>query len=651
MSNYPNLLKPIKIRNKVFRNRIFSAPITPFFYTNEHSRPADGLIEHYASKARGGVGCITISGVALEPHMTSEGEVGMIDLFHYFNQRDVARLIDRVHSYGSGLSVELCTHGHGYTVSGGQITGAAFEAHRPSRGEMPEDVMNQIADEFAAAAKQVKELGFDMVMVHFGHGCVISQFLSPFWNKRTDKYGGSLENRARFPLMILERMRQAVGDFPIEMRFTGDEKRPGGTTLEQSVEFIRLAQEYIDIAHVATGGLSIHVDELLYPSTQMPSDYMPPHCNIIGASTIKHAEGIRIPVTTIGGLQDLDEAEEILAGGHADIIYMARGLIADPELANKAYAGKPEDVNPCIKCYHCVDALLRFNCTVNPKVGEEMYRVYEEPAKVLKKVAVVGGGPAGLKAAATAAQRGHDVTLFEREGKLGGRLAFADKMEFKRGVKKLKNYLIRQAEQSGVKFRLNTEVTGDLLKAEGFEHAILAIGARTVPLPVKGLEGNCIYAADIYEKDMEPGKRVAIIGGGLSGCETAVYLARKGHEVTIIEATGDLCGGMRFGTNTLEYYRVVVGNLREEKNVKIYLNAKCTEAGKDFVEVQTEEGTVRVDVDSIVVSVGMKARTDEALAMWPVGIPVEMAGDCIKAADIEQAIRTGYHTALNVGRS
>ena len=316
MSKYEHLLTPIKIRNTVFKNRIGSAPTTPFFYTSEHTRPSEEFIEYVVSKARGGCGVITISDISTAPIEKNEPPVGHLDMFSFFNQRDMMRMVDRVHHYGCKLSAELMSMNFDYTVCGGEITGAAFMPNRPAKGMMTEPIMNEVIDEMVKACVQAKLIGFDMVMIHMGHGTIFSQFLSPFFNHRTDEFGGTLENRARFPLRMLKAIREAVGnDFLIELRISGDEKRKGGITIDQSIEFIKMAQEYIDIVNVSTGGLAIDPKELLYPSTQMPSDYMPEHCNAENARILKNAEGIKCVVSHQGGLQDLDEAEMLLANG------------------------------------------------------------------------------------------------------------------------------------------------------------------------------------------------------------------------------------------------------------------------------------------------------------------------------------------------
>lgn len=648
MTEYTNIFKPLKIRNTVFRNRILGAPILPFALLDEHCRPSEAAFDHYLSKVKGGTASIAISGYGFRPN-DYDKRVPLYDLFDPINQRTAARLADMIHSYGAVASLEApFFNSYGYTASGGQITGAGSSPHmKASRGEMPEEIMFKLADEYAEFAGIVKDLGFDMMMFHFAHGNIISQFLSPFWNKRTDQYGGSVANRARFPLMIIDRVRERVGkDFLLEMRITGDEKREGGITMDQTVEFLKMVEGKIDIAQISTGGFCIDLDELLYSSNVMPSDYMPDNPHVHYAKIAKE-ETRNIVIGAMGALQDVESIDKFLGEGCADVVYMARGLIAEPELVNKAYHA-PETIRPCIKCYHCVDTQREMCCSVNPATGRERWAASIPPAKSRKRVAVVGGGPAGMNAALEAAKRGLDVTLYERENYLGGRIIFGDKMEFKRSVGKYKQYLINQIKEHGVKINLGVEVTKELLEKEAFDHVILAIGAKEPTLPIPGSREHTLFVGDIYEKDAAVTGDTVIIGGGFSGVETAVYLSRRGHKITLLEMAPELCGGLQFGTKTLEYYRVAVGTLRADANITALTSAKVQriEPGKVWY---TKDGIEYcVNADTIVMAAGLAPRTEEALEICPDGVDMILVGDCKRAKDIEYATRTGFEAAARI---
>jgi 2,4-dienoyl-CoA reductase-like NADH-dependent reductase (Old Yellow Enzyme family)/thioredoxin reductase len=643
MNDYQKLLSPIKIGKVIFRNRIFSAPMVPFALLDSMPRPTDAFVEHFVAKARGGAACVSFSGVSFFPG----GPI--FDIYKYEHMRSLASMVDKIHACGSKVAAEdipgvMVRPDYSYSVSGEQIVGLGYDPDAMTvhpKGEMPEEIMDRIADDYADVASRLCELGIDVLQLHFLND-PIGQFLSPAYNKRTDQYGGSVENRVRFPMMVIDRVRKRTGNnLLLWLRMAGSEKMPGGIKIEDTIEAVKILQDKIDIAEVVGLGPKQTVPWELVELTGMPSDFMPPMSNVHLARAVKQS-GVKIPVMTTGGLQDPDEVEGILERGEADLIGIARGLIADPDLPNKLYAGRPEDIIPCVKCYKCVDSPLRFGCTVNPLQGWQHYKKIE-PAVIPRKVAVIGGGPAGMEAATIAAKRGHRVTLFERSDHLGGQLSFADKMPFKRGMLKFKQYLIRQLEQSGVDVRLNTTATKEMLAADSFEHVVLAVGARPKQLNVEGDMQRVLYPTGLFEKEDQVRGKVVVIGGGVTGCEIALYLAQQGHETTIVEYTNKLCTGAH-----VEYTRALLVPLMQEKRITVLTDTKVVRITEKEVVVERDGKQERITADTVIQAVGMEGRTDEALALWQNGIPTSIIGDCAAATDVYKAMHSAFDAAIRL---
>ena len=418
---YSRILTPIRIGNTLFRNRIFIAPTDLLALQIGEPIPTEEAIIHFTNRAKAGAACVTCCGASILPILPDRNDLYW-DIYHNTSVNRLAQLAERIHFYGAKASMEIGICGvvaEGIVVSEGAPTiwGA------PGK-EMTEDDINRLVEAYAKGASVMKEAGFDMILLHFGHGLQVGQFLSPLTNKRTDKYGGSLENRARFPIMIIDRIRQAVGrNLLIEVRISGTEYEPGGIQIDESIAFAKMIQDKIDLIQISAG---LHNPKWM--TTTHPCGFLPSTPNIFLAEAVKKA-GLSIPVAGIGGIQDLDEAEQLLADGKADVLALTRGIIADTELVEKAYENRPDDVVPCIKCMRCHDSVVfehHYSCAVNPTIGlEHMLDQLITPAKAQKRVAVVGGGPAGMNSALVAAERGHQVTLYEKSDALGGALKFA----------------------------------------------------------------------------------------------------------------------------------------------------------------------------------------------------------------------------------
>ncbi len=637
--NYPNLLSPKKVGNILFKNRIFTAPTGIHAMHEGGLKFSEAVITHFGNRAKGGAAMVTCTGVQINPDVKCDGNHMHISPYTTMGYRTLCQLADRVHHYGAVASMQLSDqfqYDQYYAVSPG------LKKFGRDSVEMPRAIIEKKVKMFADAAEKCKKAGFDMCLLHFGHGGEWSQFLSRRYNKRTDEFGGCLENRARYPIMIIDEIKKRCGkDFLIELRFSVSEVDPEGITVEDSVEFVKLLEGKVDLLHCSCG-----MNTARYFTTTHPSGFLPDTPNVKYAEAIKKS-GVNIPVVAIGAIQNLQQAEEIIASGKADFVTMARGIIADPEVAKKAYEGRGEDVRPCVKCFKCHDGACyydHFVCSVNPEIGiEHQLDKYVLPTEGGKKICIVGGGPAGMQAAVYLHDRGHNVVLFEEKDHLGGQLNFADYAEFKRDLGRFKNYLIRQVEKRNITLKMGTRATPELLKAETPDHVILALGAEPLVIPLKGVE-KAVKAPDVFGNEEQLGQKIVVIGGGQVGAETGIHLAWLGKDVTILEMQSKIAPDAWF-----TYKWAMDIELNERENIHTIVNGRCTGIQDGSVTYLDADGVEQtLAADSVILCVGFKAKTQAAECLILPGVPFTMIGDCKKVATVQQAVRSAYDIAMTI---
>ena len=504
---------------------------------------------------------------------------------------------------------------------------------------LTKEMLAEITAAYGNVAGLAKRTGFEMLMIHGGHGWLLNQFFSPYFNKRTDEYGGSLENRCRLAVEVLKAVREAVGPgFPIEFRLSGSELFDGGYDLEEGVRIAQQIEPYIDLLHVSAGTYQRGFGDT------HPSMFKEHGCNVYLAAEIK--KHVSVPVATIGGLNDPRQMEKIIADGKADIVYMARALLADPFLPRKVMANKDEDIVKCLRCFTCMAeraATSTRRCTVNPIIGRELEGCEVPKAPESKKVVVVGGGPGGLKAAHTAALRGHQVILMEKESELGGILKSEQALPFKREMYEFSLTFAKQCREAGVEIRLNTEATKELVESESPDAVIIAAGSRPLVLPIPGIDRENVTIVNNYYLEKEKvGDEVVVLGGGLAGCEAAIHLAQEGKKVTIVEMRDELAPDANVRHRPLLLKQI-------EGLAEVRAGLKGMEVTAQGVVCEDREGQRHlVKGSSVICALGQRARTDVAEALRDTAPYVAVIGDCAKVSTITNAVYQGYHAALDI---
>lgn len=637
------ILQPIEVGGQTFKNRIMFPPLTTGYEKNGMISEQD--MGFYTRLAKGGVGYIVMGDVAPINSFSPTPK-----LFDDSQIPAFKALADSVHAYGTKLGVQLFHPEYDVDAINSLFMQKKFDEMRQRlhhdmmffTDEVSEEMLMAIIDKMCACAVRAQKAGVDVIQIHGDrlNGCLCSTRM----NHRTDKFGGSLENRVRFARMLTRAIRKAVPDMVIDYKLSivTPQRGKGGIDEADAVQFAQwLVEDGVDMLHVAQANHTGNMADTIPPMGVQPYGFF-----VKIAGDIKKA--VNVPVSAVGRIVDAEMAERVIESGMADMVAVGRPLLADPDWGTKIAAGKACDIRRCISCNKgCTDAIQNrqfLSCVLNAENGYENTRSIQ-PAAQKKKIAVLGGGPAGLEAARVAALRGHDVTLFEKTTTLGGQLNIACVPPRKEEMRRATQDLIHAVCNAGVHLCMGQTRTAEQLKDAGFEAVINAVGAHSAAPRIPGIDSvNVADAWKVLAGEQQVYGTVAVIGGGMVGCETAEYLAARGCKVSVIEMMDKIAAGesTTILPTLLENYKTY--------GVEQYPSHKVKEFRMDAVVCENKDGAeVTIPCDYIVLAMGARSNEFDAAALEAASIPVYSIGDAAgKAADISNAIRTGYDTACQL---
>ena len=685
---FENLSKPGKIGALTVRNRMVM-PAMETWSAGPDGTVTETTINHYARRANGGVGVVITE--MTNPSPGCRCFPGELDLSEDRFMPGMSKIADAIHSGGARAFVQL-DHGGvfahnstsdlpAFTPSGvGTFSLEGAELH-----VMTKDDIKQVVEDFALAALRAKAIGFDGVEIQGGHGYLLVEFLSAYYNRRADEYGGSVENRARISIEIVERIREYCGrDFPIIYKISSEDYTPNGITLDQSIEVCKLLEAAgVDAIMVSGGTLESRIPDFfdvmngvrpadksmgfsrgISTATWIPSTYCARNLYTDNAAAIK--QNVSIPVITVCGVRP-EKAEEMIAAGEADFAALGRQILADPDYPTKVRENRPEDIRQCLRCNECLGGGNKnrtLHCAVNPNLGNDyLESSVLRPVASPRRIAVVGSGPAGLNAAIAARSRGHEVVLYEKDTRLGGLLYYVGKPDFKEDYRRYTHYLIHRVEQLGVSVRLGEEFTLETARAEHFDKIIVATGSELLKPRIEGIDSEGILdPLAVLDGKYPEVNSFLVAGAGLVGCEVAMHLAEKGKAVTVVDIVPNSNPANLYGVDWNINARLA------EDGVTMHLDSKIVKLDAHSVTCETKakktphnpntgkgtelpydfsgpyDGPVEtLMADAVVCALGMKPAGTLYVDLAEAGYPVVAVGDALGARKIIDAVHEGYH--------